>query len=61
MNRLAVSGARRDADEQLDVVLKHWFPDEAVANRKTAKSINVARIPYRLSLKICLHTSFGKH
>jgi len=34
--------ARRDADERLDVVLKHSFQDKTVIIRKTAKSINAA-------------------
>ena len=34
--------ARKDADERLDVVLKHSFQDKTVIIRKTAKSINAA-------------------
>ncbi len=49
--------ARRDADERLDVVLKHSLQDEAVINRKTPKSIKVAdwnSVPHWLRIeKIC--------
>ncbi len=44
--------ARRDADERLDVVLKHSFQDKAVINRKTSRFTNAAdwkSIPHRLT------------
>jgi hypothetical protein len=46
--------ARRDADEWLDVVLKHLLQNETVINRKTAKSINAANwnsVPHRLRIE----------
>ncbi len=46
--------ARKDADERLEVVLKHSLQDEAVINKKTAKSINAAdwnSVPHRLRIE----------